>query len=50
MVKEKISNEPEFITKEENGILILEVKIPDELRKKIQEEVSQVSGAIITSI
>lgn len=54
MEKEKIlkefSDEPEFITKEENGKLVLEVKIPEKLRKKIQEEVAQVSGAIVIPI
>ena len=46
METEKISKEPEFITHEENGEFFLEVRIPKELRKEIQEEVARVSGAI----
>ena len=50
MENEKNSDEPEFITKEENGKLFLEVKMSDKLRKKMEEEVKHVSGAIILSI
>lgn len=50
MESEKKLNEPEFITKEENGEFILEVKIPEELRKRVKEEVARVSGAIVIPI
>ena len=44
---EKNQTEPEFITREENGVSVLEVVIPEGLREKIKEEVRQISGAII---
>lgn len=50
MENNKILEEPQFITKEENGKLVLEVRISDKLRKEIQEEVARVSGAIVSSI
>lgn len=48
METENILKEPEFITKEENGKFFLEVKIPEELEKEIQEEVMKLSGTIVT--
>lgn len=50
METEKISKEPEFITREEDGKFFLEVKIPKELQKEIQEEVARISGTIPPSI
>jgi hypothetical protein len=50
METKEISKEPEFITREENGKFFLEVKIPKELQKEIQEEVAPVSGANPLSI
>ena len=47
MEDKKVLEEPEFISHEENGKFFLEVKIPDKLRKEIQEEVANISGSII---
>ncbi len=47
MEKKKISEEPEFITKEENGMFFLEVKMSEKLRKEMQELAEYTSGAIL---
>jgi len=46
MENKEILREPEFITKEEDGMFFLEVKIPEELKDEIKKEVVDVSGAI----
>jgi len=48
MEKQKTIQKPEFITREQDGEFFLEVKIPKELEKELEEEVKKLSGTIVT--